>query len=150
RADPRFAPPARIPCCFNGSVTAQPIEVATTRMWPGSEIRVSPIAAGLTNQNFRVEVDGTPFFVRLPGASTELLAVDRANELDNTRAAAIAGVGPQVVAQDAESGAPARIAEALRRLHGGPRFRDDFDMVRLSAYYLDVVDGRAIRIPDGY
>jgi thiamine kinase-like enzyme len=147
------------------------IEDVVARMWHGSEIRVSPIAAGLTNQNFRVEVDGRPFFVRLPGASTDLLAVDRANELHNTRAAAEARVGPRVVAVDPESGAfalewidgrtmsnaafaepgtPARIAEALRRLHAGPRFRDDFDMFRLTERYLRVVDARSVRIPDGY
>jgi thiamine kinase-like enzyme len=148
-----------------------PIEDVVGRLWPGSEIRVSPIAAGLTNQNFRAEVDERPFFVRLPGASTDLLAVDRGNELHNTRAAAEAGVGPRVVAEDPDSGAfalewidgrtmsnaafaepgtPARIAEVLRRLHAGPRFRDDFDMVRLSAYYLRVADERGLRIPDGY
>ena len=148
------------------------IEEVAARLWPGSEIRSSPIAAGLTNQNFRVEVDGRPFFVRLPGASTELLAVDRANELHNTRAAAQAGVGPEVVAHDPASGAfaldwiqartmsnaafaaepdaPARIAAALRQLHAGPRFRDDFDMFRLTEYYLSVIDGRSIRIPHGY
>lgn len=141
------------------------------RGWSGSEIRIEPIAAGLTNQNFRVEVDRTAFFVRLPGASTDLLAVDRANELHNTRAAAEAGVGPKVVQHDpesgalvlewidgrtmsnaafAESGTPARIADALRRLHAGPRFRDDFDMFRQSEYYLRVADERGIRIPDGY
>jgi thiamine kinase-like enzyme len=147
------------------------IDEIVQRLWPGSEIRVSPIAAGLTNQNFRVEVDGQPRFVRLPGASTDLLAVDRANELHNTRAAAEAGVGPTVIAHDPESGAlvlawidgrtmstsafaepgtPARIAEALRHLHAGPRFRDDFNMFRLTDYYLDVIDQRSIRIPDGY
>jgi thiamine kinase-like enzyme len=139
--------------------------------WPGSEIRVEPIAAGLTNKNFRVEVDGRPFFVRLPGASTDLLAVDRPNELHNTRAAAEAGIGPRLLAHDpatgafalewidgrtmsnaafAEPGTPARIAEALRRLHAGPRFRDAFDMFRLSERYLHVVDERGLRIPDGY
>ena len=133
---------------------------------------VRPIAAGLTNQNFRVLVDGTPYFVRVPGASTDLLAVDRANELYNTRAAAESGVGAAVVAQDPESGAfalewidgrtmsnalfaadalaPQRIAASLRQLHAGPRFRDDFDMFRLSEYYLRVVDERSIRVPDGY
>jgi thiamine kinase-like enzyme len=50
----------------------------------------------------------------------------------------------------AEAGAPARIATALRRLHAGPRFRDDFDMFRLTERYLSVVDARSIRIPDGY
>ena len=148
-----------------------PIDEVAARLWPGREIRVSPIAAGLTNQSFRVEIEGTPYFVRLPGQSTDLLAVDRANELHNTRAAAEAGVGPGVVATDPETGAfalewidgrtmsnaafaepgtPARIAASLRRLHAGPRFRDDFDMFRLAEYYLSVVDGRSIRIPDGY
>jgi len=147
------------------------VEQVAQRLWPGSEIRISPIAAGLTNENFRVEVDGAPFFVRLPGTSTDLLAVDRANELHNTRAAAQAGVGPEVVATDPETGAfalawidgqtmsndafrapgmPARIAESLRKLHAGPRFRDDFDMFRLAEYYLGVVDQRSIRVPAGY
>ena len=141
------------------------------RIWPESEIRAAPLTSGLTNQNFRVEVDGEPYFVRLPGQSTDLLAVDRANELHNTRAAATAGVGPQVIAHDPDSGAlvldwidgrtmsnaafaepgtPARIAAALRQLHAGPRFRDDFDMFRLSEYYLGVVNERSIRVPDGY
>ena len=43
-----------------------------------------------------------------------------------------------------------RIAEAVRRLHAGPRFRDDFDMFRLSERYLAVVDERDIAIPGGY
>ena len=148
-----------------------PIEDVAGRLWPGREIRVSPIAAGLTNQNFRVEVDGTPFFVRLPGQSTDLLAVDRGNELHNTRAAAAAGAGPAVVDHDpvsgalvlawidgrtmsneafAEPGTPARIAQSLRRLHGATRFRDDFNMFRLTEHYLRVVDERSIRIPVGY
>jgi thiamine kinase-like enzyme len=147
------------------------IEEVVARLWPGREIRISPIPAGLTNQNFRVEVDATPFFVRIPGQSTDLLAVDRANELYNTRAAAAAGAGPRVVDHDpasgalvlewidgrtmsndafAEPGTPARIAEALKRLHGATRFRDDFNMFRLTEHYLRVVGERSIRIPDGY
>jgi thiamine kinase-like enzyme len=147
------------------------IEDVVARIWPGREIRISPIEAGLTNQNFRVDVEGVPRFVRLPGQSTDLLAVDRGNELHNTRAAAATGVGPTVIDHDpasgalvlewidgrtmsneafAEPGMPARIAASLRRLHAGTRFRDDFNMFRLSEYYLRVVDERSIRIPDGY
>ncbi|MEZ0240252.1 MAG: phosphotransferase [Chloroflexota bacterium] len=145
--------------------------VAAIPEWAGREIRIEPIAAGLTNSNFRVSVDDSPVFVRLPGPSTELLAVDRGNELHNTRAAAAAGVGPRVLhhlpesnalvlewlpgrtmsnATFGEPGMPERIAATLRRLHAGPRFRDDFDMFRLSAFYQRVVDERGIAIPEGY
>jgi len=145
--------------------------VAAVPEWSGREIRIEPIAAGLTNSNFRVEVDGGPVFVRIPGPSTELLAVDRGNELHNTRAAATAGVGPRVLhhlpesgalvlewlpgrtmsnAAFAEPGMPERIAAVLRGLHAGPPFRDEFDMFRLTEFYLRVVGERDIAIPEGY
>jgi thiamine kinase-like enzyme len=129
------------------------------------------IAAGLTNTNYRVEVDGTPFFVRIPSADANLLAVDRANEIHNTVAAAQAGVAPRVIHAIPEwdvfvlewldgrtmsnealgaAGMPSRIAAAARQLHAGPRFRDDFDMFRVAERYLELVDARSIPIPAGY
>ncbi|MGH2408016.1 MAG: phosphotransferase [Candidatus Limnocylindrales bacterium] len=145
--------------------------IAAIPEWQGRRIEARLVAGGLTNANYRVEVDGTPFFVRIPGPATELLAVDRGNERHNTAAAAAAGVGPRVIhevrgmaalvlewlpgttmsnAAFAAPGMPTRIAETLRRLHAGPRFRDDFDMFRLTEFYLAVVDERAIAIPAGY
>jgi thiamine kinase-like enzyme len=50
----------------------------------------------------------------------------------------------------AAPGAAGRIAATLRRLHSGPRFRDDFDMFRLAKRYLAVVDERQIPVPAGY
>ena len=145
--------------------------IAAIPAWAGRAVDAEPIAAGLTNANWKVTVDGTPHFVRIPGAATDLLAVDRANERHNTRAAATAGVGPPVLHElpewdvfvlawvDARTmsietlgapGIPARVAEALRQLHAGPRFRDDFDMFRTTERYLRVVDERSILIPNGY
>jgi thiamine kinase-like enzyme len=145
--------------------------IAAIPAWSGQTITAERIPAGLTNTNYRVEVDGTPYFVRIPGPSTELLAVDRANELHNTRAAAETGAAPRVVhelpmwdvfvlewlpgrmmSNDALAapGMPARIAALLRRLHAGRRFRDDFDMFRLAERYLALVDQRDIAIPAGY
>jgi len=139
--------------------------------WAGRSVTTERIAAGLTNANYRVDVDGTPHFVRIPGAATALLSIDRENELHNTRAAAAAAVSPRVLhslpAWDvfvlewlsartmsneafAAPDAPTRIADTLRRLHTGPRFRDDFDMFRLSEGYLALVDECAIPIPAGY
>jgi thiamine kinase-like enzyme len=145
--------------------------IAAIPAWTGRTIVVEPISAGLTNSNHRVVVDGTPVFVRIPGPSTELLAVDRANEAYNTVAAATSGVGPRVLHQLPALGVlvlewlpgrtmsndafaapvmPARVAAALRRLHAGPRFRDDFDMFRLAERYLRLCDERSFPIPDGY
>ena len=59
------------------------------------KLRITPIAAGLPNQNSRLDVGEQTFFFRRPGAATELLAVDRENELFNTRAAAEAGYADQ-------------------------------------------------------
>jgi thiamine kinase-like enzyme len=145
--------------------------IAAVPAWAGRRVTAERIATGLTNANYRVEVDGVPMFVRIPGASTALLAVDRANERHNTSAAAETGVSPRVLhmlpewdvfvlewlpattmsnAAFAAPGMPTRIAAALRRLHAGPRFRDDFDMFRLTERYLALVDERSIPIPAGY
>jgi hypothetical protein len=145
--------------------------VAAIPAWRGRAIRIEAIAGGLTNRNYRVDVDGAPHFVRIPGRASELLAIDRRNELHNTRAAASAGVGPQVLRHlprwdvmvlewlpgrtmsngaFAQPTSPARIAAALHRLHAGPRFRLDFDMFRLTEFYLGVVADQGVRIPPGF
>jgi thiamine kinase-like enzyme len=145
--------------------------IAAIPDWQGRDTVVEPIAGGLTNANYVVRVDGTAHFVRIPGADTDLLAVDRENELANNRAAAVTGIGPRVVHHVPELGAlvlefipgrtmsnetltapgmPARVAASLRRLHAGPRFRRDFDMFRLTERYLRLCDERGFAVPDGY
>lgn len=139
--------------------------------WKGRQITIKPLSGGLTNTNYRVEVDGQPYFVRIPGAKTELLAIDRANEYHNTRAAAEAGVGAKVIhhvpgenamvlefingktmsiASLNEPGMPERIAQSLRKLHTGPRFYSDFNMFRLTEYYLDICKQYKVTVPEGY
>src|SRR5574342_509796 len=71
--------------------------VAKIPDWEGKDVSIASLSGGLTNSNFRVEVEGVAYFVRVPGASTGLLAVDRANEYHNSKAAFVAGVGPKVL-----------------------------------------------------
>ena len=139
--------------------------------WQGRNISIQPLSGGLTNSNYKVEVDGRPYFVRVPGESTELLAVNRDNEYHNTKAAAEAGVAPKVLyylpeycvmvleflagktmSKDSlnRPGMPRRMAKAIKQLHGGPGFLTDFNMFGLTEYYLNLCKEREIRIPNGY
>jgi thiamine kinase-like enzyme len=140
-------------------------------VWRGREVNVSELSGGLTNTNHLVEADGVRYVVRIPGVSTELLAVDRANERHNAAAASTTGVSPRIVevledldvmvieyidgtTMSAEAlrtpEQVRRIAESLGRLHAGPRYLQDFDMFRLTDFYLGVCSEREIRIPDGF
>jgi thiamine kinase-like enzyme len=139
--------------------------------WRGKQTRIQALPGGLTNTNYRVEVAGQPFFVRIPGASTELLAIDRENETFNSRAAAAAGVGPDVCYYLPEHqvmvlefiqgqtmsraalnapGMPTRMARSIKMLHAGPRFLTDFNMFRLTEYYLRIAREEEVVIPDRY
>lgn len=145
--------------------------VAKIDDWRGKNISIQPLTGGLTNPNYKVTVDGVPYFVRVPGESSALLAIDRQNEYYNTRAAAEAGVGPVVHYYLPEfhamvleflpgktmsnaslnaPGMPALAARAIRSLHQGPRFLTDFNMFRLTEYYLRLCEERDIPIPEGY
>jgi thiamine kinase-like enzyme len=139
--------------------------------WRGRDVVTRELSGGLTNTNYLVEAGEHRYVVRIPGASTELLAVDRANERYNAAAAATTGVSPRIVdvledvdvmviefvdgttmsARALRTPAQARrIAASLRRLHAGPRFRQDFDMFRLTEFYLDVCARHDVRVPDGF
>jgi thiamine kinase-like enzyme len=139
--------------------------------WQGGDIRAVPLAGGLTNSNYRVEVDGVAYVVRIPGQSTELLSVNREHEYHNTRAAAQAGVGARIAhylpdipvmvlefipgptMSSERLRDPAmipQIARSVRMLHAGPRFVNEFNMFRTMDFYLGIVQQQGFRIPDGY
>jgi thiamine kinase-like enzyme len=140
-------------------------------LWKGLTVSVTPLSGGLTNENYLVEADGRRYVMRLPGQSTELLSIDRANEVWNTKAAASTGVGPQVLEHVAgmdvmvleyiagttmspetlrSKEMARRMATSFRRLHSSPRFMQDFNMFRLIEQYLRIVDEHRVTIPDGY
>ena len=132
---------------------------------------VADLPGGLTNHNLRVTTRTGDYVVRLTQSDAGLLGIDRDAEHANTRSAAEAGVGAHVVdyrpdlgmlvitflpgkALTNESiGAPgviARAADAIRRLHAGPRFTGDFDMFTRQAGYLALVREHGFSLPGGY
>jgi thiamine kinase-like enzyme len=145
--------------------------VARVSLWKGDDVQISPLSGGLTNENYLVSAAGMRYVVRVPGQSTELLAIDRANEVHNTRAAATTGIGPKVLevipdldvmvlefidgptmsATTLQSAQMAkRMAASFRRLHSAPRFLQDFNMFRLIENYLEIVEAHDVAIPPDY
>jgi len=141
------------------------------RMFEGKHPEASVLSGGLTNENYLVRVGDERYVVRVPGPSTDLLAVDRENERHNAAAAATTGVAPQVrevvpdldvmvidyidgttMSAEALRSPPQvrRIGASLRRLHGAPAFAKDFDMFRIAEGYLRVCEERGFRIPGTY
>lgn len=153
---------------------SQRVDEAVSRvgLLQGQQVSVSPLSGGLTNENYLVEIaDGERYVMRIPGQSTELLSIDRANEVYNTKAAAETGIGPRVLehvpdlnvmvlefipgptmsAETLQSVHMARrMASSFRTLHSAPRFLQDFNMFRLIEYYLRIVDEHGVTIPSGY
>jgi thiamine kinase-like enzyme len=64
----------------------------------GRGLTIAPLGGGMTNRNFLVGADGESYVVRVAGDGTGLLGIDRDQEAACARAAAEAGVGPEVVA----------------------------------------------------
>jgi len=127
--------------------------------WTGATVVASALGGGITNLNYRVDVDGTSFVVRIPGKDSELLGIDRRREYACTLAASQGGVGPEVAhfleadgilvthfiagreMSAEEIGRPAalrRVAEALQRYHAGPTFPGTFSALETVREYLRI------------
>ena len=124
---------------------------------------------GLTNLVFRVG----DACVRLPGAGTEEY-INRAHEAVAARAAADAGVSPEVIHADPQTGIMAtrfvegaatmtpvgfradigsvrRAGEAFHRLHtSGARFPFTFELFAMIDEYLAILSTKDVALPDGY
>ncbi|MEM7222657.1 MAG: choline kinase family protein [Pseudomonadota bacterium] len=128
---------------------------------------------GLTNLVYRVEMDDARYCLRIPGKGTEEY-IDREVEAHNAKVAATAGVSPAVVHVDPASGvlvteyldgcltmtpesfarrpgAPARAADAFRKLHGsGLIFQFRFELFDMIDDYLTVLAKLGAQLPEGY
>lgn len=68
--------------------------VARVDAWKGKEIKISPVAGGITNPNFKIGVEGKNYFLKIPGAGTDF--INRPNCHAANVIAAESGAGPKV------------------------------------------------------
>ena len=128
---------------------------------------------GLTNLVYRVDHKGNSYVLRIAGEGTEDY-IDRKVEGHNAVVAAEAGVSPEVLFFDEAdglmltaflhgcatmtpesfpktSGAPARAAIALKRMHAcGKPFEFRFELFAMIEEYLSILDKLGAELPEGY
>jgi len=145
--------------------------IAAVEAWRGLETVVTPITAGITNRNFRIDVGGESFVLRIAGRDTGLLGIDREAEYEAGRAAAEAGVGPDVVAWLPERASLitrfvegtyipeedlqhedvlASVVSSVRAIHGCPPIRSRFPVFRIVEEYRTLAADRGVAIPRAF
>ena len=105
---------------------------------PGQIQKIEEIQGGWTNRNYKVDLDRRSYVLRLNGASTDLLGIDRQQERQITKLAAASGLSPGIAycgetdgimvteyvegkilspAEVAQPGNLDRLAQTLREIH---------------------------------
>jgi thiamine kinase-like enzyme len=138
--------------------------------WQGAgDIQVERIA-GLTNENYRITVDGEPFVLRISGQNTDRLGINRIHELESLQAAAAAGIGPDIVAflppeghlvtrwvdgrhwQASEYRTPGHVrllTEIVKRIHALRPGKATFSPFQRVTTYLETAHDFGVLLPTG-
>jgi len=146
-------------------------EKIVRRVWPDGRSTFEVLGGGITNHNLKVSRDDGTFVLRITGKHTGLLGIDRAVELEATRAAAAVGVGPEVVdfvesegwlvTRFVEGEIPPpermrepetlrRVAATLRAVHSGPPVHGRFNAFRVVEDYRTAAFDRGAEMPPAY
>jgi len=132
--------------------------------WQGrTDLQVSPLSGGITNKNYRIELGGKRFVLRVGRANTQLLGIDRRNERAATKAAAAAGLAPEVLYFIEPEGylltrfvdgrpitpdemrqpdAIRELASILQRIHALPPIPGEFSPFQVVADYQRLAEAR--------
>ena len=136
----------------------------------GHELTLTALSGGITNRNYLITADGIPdrYVIRLAGNDTHLLGISREVEHAATVAAAGVGIGPEVAAFIRPEGylvtrfivgepvsleqvhQPAtlrRVADSIRRIHGGPAIPGLFVPLRIVEAYMALAIERGVPRP---
>jgi thiamine kinase-like enzyme len=141
---------------------------AVERLWPGQTASVTALSGGITNRNYRVDVGGSSYVLRVGGNDTDLLGIDRPTEHAASLRAAEVGVGPAVHAFvepegwlitrfiDGRGVPPEemrsaegirRVAAVLRKIHGAASIPGRFDAHAVVDAYRDEAVAHGVSIP---
>ena len=133
----------------------------------GRPRQLEELSGGLTNRNVKVTTADGVYVARCIDTATNMLGIDRDREYHNTKAAAEAGVGAQVIDYRPDLGILLlsylegqtlcnddfqrpeildKAAAAVRALHSGPRFEGRFDMFERQPSLFENSDGQRVPV----
>jgi thiamine kinase-like enzyme len=147
------------------------IEQAIARIpgWAAAAVSVASLSGGITNLNYRVDVNEESFVVSLSSEDTEVLGIDHRLTHQSTLAAAETGVGPAVAyffpdegilvtrfifGRRLSAGEVAhpemlhRVVRSLHRYHDGPPLASHFSPFRILDAYLRGAQARGATLPE--
>ena len=146
--------------------------IARVPRWKGAtDIVVTPLKGGITNRNYRVDVKGKSYVLRISGDNTELLGINREYEYRTQLIAGELGIAPEVVAfiepegylvTKFIEGRPfsleelrqpeniARIAAALNEIHSLPSIPGVFSPFMVVRSYAKIAKQHNVSFPDKF
>lgn len=146
--------------------------IARVPQWEGrTDLKVFPLDGGITNLNYKIDVDGESFVLRITGERTELLGIDRQNEYIANQQAGTLGIAPEVIYfirpegylvtryLDSRPLPPEEIcsranikqlASILKKIHNMPPIPGQFDVFRVVEDYTRTVQEHNVTFPPDF
>jgi thiamine kinase len=133
-----------------------------------AELKLSFLPGGVTNENYRIDVDQTAYVLRVPGYGTAQLGIKRRDEYEAQSVAAEMGLAPAVIdfirpegyllTQFLEGRALTsteiirpetirKIAKMMRQLHSGPQIEASFSPFRLIEHCFRIAQSKRVSFP---
>jgi thiamine kinase-like enzyme len=146
--------------------------LARVPQWAGAyDLKATPLGGGITNNNYLIDVGGDAFVLRIAGADTELLGINREHEYSANLVAGKLGIAPEVVyfirpegylVTRFITGRPVlpqemrepeylkRVMEVVRRIHSMPEIPGTFNVFRIIAEYAEIAHRYQVKVPTNF
>ncbi|MGZ6346958.1 MAG: phosphotransferase, partial [Anaerolineales bacterium] len=146
--------------------------LARVPQWANAnDLKATPLAGGITNNNFRVDVGGESFVLRIAGADTKLLGINRENEYSANLTAGKLGLAPEVyffirpegyLVTRFVTGRPIlpeeirepenlrKVMEVVRKIHSMPEIPGNFNVFRIVENYSEIAQRYKVEFPQNY
>jgi len=142
--------------------------VYLTSIGEESKTAITPLEGGITNRNYRIDINGEVLVLRLGSKGAELLGIDRKQEHAATAIAASLGIGAEVIYSDAsanllftrfiigeqltperaaQSDLLKRIVASIRCYHEGPDFSGTFSPFEVVRSYHRLATSLGVLFP---